>query len=141
MLGFCDELAYQLCNVRLKVEDTMAITDCPSTSTESYHDRRLARRLEDPEFRREFEREVAETSAIDTIVNALDALRAEHGVTKADLAREIGKNPSSVRRLLTLDGSNPELRTIVAMANALDADVCLIPRAKRRRARRAIGPA
>ncbi len=119
----------------------MAITDRPSTSTESYHDRRLARRLEDPEFRREFEREAAETSAIDTIVNALDALRAEHGVTKADLAREIGKNPSSVRRLLTLDGSNPELRTIVAITNALDADVCLVPRAKRRRARRTTQPA
>lgn len=41
----------------------MAITDRPSTSTESHHDRRLARRMEDPEFRREFELEVAETRA------------------------------------------------------------------------------
>jgi DNA-binding phage protein len=120
----------------LEWRDTMAIADRSSTSTESDHDRRLARRLEDPEFRREFEREAAETRAIDTIVNALDALRAEHGMTKSDLAREIGKNPSSVRRLLTLDGSNPELRTVVAMANALDADVCLVPRGRRRRARR-----
>jgi DNA-binding phage protein len=114
----------------------MAIADRSPTSTESYHDRRLARRMEDPEFRREFDREAAATKAIDTIVNALDALRAEHGMTKTDLAREIGKNPSSVRRLLTLDGSNPELRTVVAMANALDADVRLVPRAKRRRTRR-----
>jgi Helix-turn-helix len=52
-------------------------------------------------------------------------------MTKSDLARAIGKNPSSIRRLLTLDGPNPELRTIVAMANALDADVCLVPRVTR----------
>lgn len=98
------------------------------TSTTSYHDRYLARQMEDPEFRREFERELAEITAIDTVVNALDELRAEQGKSKAELAREIGKNPASIRRLLTLDGANPELRTVVAMANALDADVRIVPR-------------
>lgn len=98
------------------------------TSASSHHDRYLAKRMEDPEFRREFEREVAAISAVDEVVSALDALRAEHGMTKADLAREIGKNPASVRRLLTLDGSNPELRTVVAMADALDADIRIVPR-------------
>lgn len=103
------------------------------TSTSSYHDRRLARRMEDPEFRREFEREMAEIAAVDAIVNALDELRSDHGKSKADLAREIGKNPASIRRLLTLDGSNPELRTVVAMAHALEADICIVPRGRRRR--------
>lgn len=113
------------------------------TSTTSYHDRRVARRMKDPEFRREFEREMAEITAVDAIVNALDALRSEQGKSKAELAREIGKNPASIRRLLTLDGSNPELRTVVAIANALEADVCIVPRnrsgrrGKTRRARRA----
>jgi DNA-binding phage protein len=112
------------------------------TSTTSYHDQRLARRMEDSEFRREFERETAEITAVDAIVNALDELRAEQGKSKAELAREIGKNPASIRRLLTLDGSNPELRTVVAMANALEADIYIVPRshggraAKTRRARR-----
>jgi hypothetical protein len=112
------------------------------TSTTSYHDQRLARRMEDSEFRREFERETAEIAAVDAIVNALDELRAEQGKSKAELAREIGKNPASIRRLLTLDGSNPELRTVVAMANALEADIYIVPRshggraAKTRRARR-----
>jgi DNA-binding phage protein len=115
----------------------MAIADRSSTSTESYHDRRLARRLEDPEFREEFERGVAETKAVDALVNALDELRAERGISKADLARQIGKNPSSIRRLLTLEGSNPEMRTVVAMVNALDADLCLVPRPKSRRGARA----
>jgi DNA-binding phage protein len=98
------------------------------TSARSHHDRYLAKRMEDPEFRREFEPEVAAISAVDAVVHALDALRAEYGMTKADLAREIGKNPASVRRLLTLDGSNPELRTVVAMADALDADIRIVPR-------------
>ena len=97
-------------------------------STSSYHDRRLARRMEDPEFREAFEREAAEVTAIDAVVNALDGLRAERGMSKADLAREIGKNPAVIRRLLTLDGANPELRTVVAMANALDADIQIVPR-------------
>jgi DNA-binding phage protein len=100
--------------------------------TTNHHDRRLARRLEDPEFRAEYERSLAEIQAVDAIVNALDELRTQHGMTKAALAREIDKNPASVRRLLTLEGVNPELRTIVAMANALDADIQIVPRAKAR---------
>lgn len=99
--------------------------------TPSYHDRRLARRLEDPEFRAEFERASREIKTIDGIVNKLDHLRDEHGMSKAELAREIGKNPASVRRLLTAP-ANPELRTVVAMADALDADVMIVPRKSRR---------
>ncbi len=97
------------------------------TTTTSYHDRRLARRLEDPEYRAEFERATREIQVVDAIVNALDALRIDHGVSKAELARVVGKNPASVRRLFTTSG-NPELRTVVAMADALDADVKIVPR-------------
>ena len=93
-----------------------------------YHDRRLARRLqEDPEFRAEFERQQREIAAIDQIVSRLDSLRAEHGMSKADLARAIDKNPAVVRRLLTASG-NPELRTVVAMAEALGAEVKIVPK-------------
>ena len=100
------------------------------------HDRRLAKRLvEDPGFKVEFERQQRAIAAIDEIVNGLDALRVEHDYTKAELARMIDKNPASVRRLLTATG-NPELRTVVAIADALDADVVVVPR-KRRRAKAA----
>jgi DNA-binding XRE family transcriptional regulator len=98
----------------------------------SYHDRRLADRLRDPEFRAEFEKASREIKAIDAIVNELDGLREAHGMTKAELAREIDKNPASVRRLFTAP-ANPELRTIVAMADALDADVVIVPRSRRGR--------
>jgi DNA-binding phage protein len=101
----------------------------------SFHDRWLARRLEeDPEFRAEFERQRREIDAIDAIVRRLDGLREEHGLTKAQLARAINKNPAAVRRLLTASG-NPELRTVVAMAEALDAEVQIVPRAGSRRSK------
>jgi nucleotide-binding universal stress UspA family protein len=97
----------------------------------SRHDRRLAKRLaEDPEFRAEYERQRRAVAAIDAIVNALDALRVEHDYSKSELARMIDKNPASVRRLLTA-AKNPELGTIVAMADALDADIVVVPRPKR----------
>jgi DNA-binding phage protein len=96
----------------------------------SFHDRLLADRMKDPEFRAEFERASCEIKTIDAIVNELDSLRTTHGMTKAELAREIGKNPASVRRLFTAQ-ANPELRTVVAMANALDADVVIVPRSRR----------
>jgi DNA-binding phage protein len=100
--------------------------------TASFHDRRLARQLEDPEFRAEFEKASRQIGAIDAIVNDLDSLRTDHGMTKADLAREIGKNPASVRRLFTAP-ANPELRTLVAIADALNADVVILPRSQRLR--------
>jgi DNA-binding phage protein len=98
-----------------------------------YHDRRLARRLRDPEFRGEFERQRAEIAAVDAIVNELDGLRKRSGMTKAALARAIDKNPAVVRRLLTASG-NPELRTVVAIAQALDAEVKIVPKTPAREA-------
>lgn len=100
-----------------------------------HHDRRLQRRLrESPEFRAEFERQRREIAVIDAVINTLDELRAERNLSKAALAREIGKNEASIRRLLTAP-VNPELRTVVALADALDADIRIVPR-KRTAARR-----
>lgn len=92
----------------------------------SYHDRRLARRLEeDPEFRAEFERQRREIAQIDAVVRQLDELREELGMSKAELARTIGKEPSSIRRFFTADVS-PELRTVAAIADALGARVQVV---------------
>lgn len=93
----------------------------------SYFDRMLEEERKNPEFAVEFDRHYHSIQAIDQIVNALDDLRIDLGKSKAELAREIGKNPANIRRLLTTSG-NPELRTIVALADALDADVRIVPR-------------
>lgn len=95
----------------------------------SYHKRRLDARLKDPEFRAEYERARAEIAQVDSIMRMLDHLREEAGFSKAELARQIGKDPASVRRLFTAQ-VNPELKTIAALAQALDAEVQIVPRGK-----------
>lgn len=95
----------------------------PRSLDTSHHDRRLARRLaEDPEFRAEFERQQREIAQIDSVVRQLDELRERVGMSKAELARAIGKEPASIRRFFTAD-VNPELKTVAAIANALGAKV------------------
>ena len=92
----------------------------------TYHDRRLAQRLkEDTEFRAEFERQRREIAQIDAVVRQLDELREEAGVSKAELARAIGKEPSSIRRFFTAD-VNPELKTVAAVADILGAEIQVV---------------
>lgn len=99
----------------------------PEPLDTTYHDRRLARRLrEDPEFRDEFERQRRQIDQIDSVVRQLDELRAASGMSKAELARAIGKKPSSIRRFFTAD-VNPELKTVAAVADALGAKLEVIP--------------
>ncbi len=115
----------------------MSTTTHTRKNDTGHHDRRLANRLAaGPEFRAEFERQQRTIAAIDELVGQLDALRVEHDLTKAHLARMIDKHPASVRRLLTAAG-NPELGTVVAMADALDADVVVVPRKRSTSRRRA----
>jgi DNA-binding phage protein len=98
----------------------------------SYRDRRLAQRLENPEFRAEYERSQREIAQVDAVMQMLDDLRLEAGKSKAQLARDIDKNPASVRRLFSSE-VNPELKTIAAMAEALDAEIIVKPKRRSRR--------
>lgn len=92
----------------------------------SAHDRRLALRLtEDAEFRAEFERHQREIAQVDSVVRRLDEIRAKAGMSKAKLARAIGKEPSSIRRFFTAH-VNPELKTVAALADALGARVEIV---------------
>jgi transcriptional regulator with XRE-family HTH domain len=65
------------------------------------------------------------------VINTLDALRIDLGMSKAELARRVGRNASSVRRLFTASGARPELSLIVALADALDAEVRVVRRKRR----------
>jgi ribosome-binding protein aMBF1 (putative translation factor) len=103
-------------------------------SRPSFHERRKAKQMRDLEFRTEYDRARGEIDLIDSVVRSLDELRESKGTSKTDLARRIGRNPSSIRRLFTAQ-SNPELRLVVQIANDLDADIVVIPR-KRTPARR-----
>jgi ribosome-binding protein aMBF1 (putative translation factor) len=98
----------------------------------TFHRRRVAAEMEDPEFRIEFERTRRELAQVNAVIRALDELRDEAGWSKAELARQIGKNDASVRRLFTAE-VNPELRTVAAMAAALGAEMRIVSRRRSRR--------
>ncbi|HZR91824.1 MAG TPA: helix-turn-helix transcriptional regulator [Gaiellaceae bacterium] len=57
----------------------------------------------------------SEIAQVDAVIRQLDELREKAGLTKAELARHIGRDPSSIRRLFTAR-SNPELRLVASIA-------------------------
>jgi DNA-binding phage protein len=81
----------------------------------------------DPEFARAYAAESARIEAIDSIINALDEARGTEKLSKAALARAIGADPSTVRRLLSSESVNPTLSTIAEVAAALGMKVTLTP--------------
>jgi DNA-binding XRE family transcriptional regulator len=96
--------------------------------------RDLAEGLRDEEFRRQFLLE-ERIATVDRIVNQLDDVRQELGVSKADLARAIGRTPESIRRLLTARSVNPQLSLVAELASVFGYRVTLEPMspAERRR--------
>lgn len=102
----------------------------------SLHERRRARRMEDPEYLAAYEQAAREIAQTDAVIRALDALRIELGISKAELARRANRNASSVRRLFTASQMRPELPLIAALANALGAELRVVPRSPQ--ARRAV---
>jgi DNA-binding phage protein len=86
-------------------------------------DRDLEAQLKDPEFAREYHAARAEIAAVDKATNAflrgLDKARIKRGLSKAELARRIGAEPAVMRRLLSAEGQNPTLTTLLKIASAL----------------------
>lgn len=93
----------------------------------SYHKRMIAARMDDPEFRDEYKRARREIDQVDSVIRQLDTLREAAGLSKAELARHIGRDPSSIRRLFTAE-SNPELLLVASIAEDLGAEVRVVPR-------------
>ena len=52
-------------------------------------------------------------------------------MSKAELARRVGRNPANIRRLFTTELARPELPLIISIANALDASVEIKARSQR----------
>jgi len=95
----------------------------------------LATDLQDPEFLRDYVVESMRIATIDRLVNELDEAREAAGLTKAELARAIGAEPASIRRLFTSGHSNPTLGTLAEVASALGMEITLapLPAAERRK--------
>jgi len=99
----------------------------------SLHERRHARNMDDLEYRAAYEQAAREITQTDAVIRALDALRIDLGMSKAELARRVNRNASSVRRLFAAGQSRPELPLIVALADALGAELRVVPRGSRAR--------
>ncbi|HEY5046055.1 MAG TPA: helix-turn-helix transcriptional regulator [Solirubrobacteraceae bacterium] len=104
----------------------------------SYYDKRRQAWLANEETRTEYERARHEIEQIDAVIRSLDELRVDAGMSKAELARRVGRNPASIRRLLTAEQARPELPLIISIANALDASVEIKPRSRRSNRKRTI---
>lgn len=98
-----------------------------------FYERFRAQNMEDPEFRAAYERAARQIAQVDGVIQALDALRIDLGMSKAELARRVGRNASSVRRLFSSSGARPELLLIVTLADALGAEVRIVPRKRKTR--------
>jgi ribosome-binding protein aMBF1 (putative translation factor) len=107
----------------------------------SVHQRRRERRMQDPQYRQAYERAAREVAQTDAVIRQLDSLRLDLGISKAELARRVNRNASSVRRLFTASQARPELPLIAALADALGAELRVVPRTPQaRRAVRESGP-
>ena len=93
----------------------------------SLHERRRAERMRDPEFRAAYEQAAGAIAQTDHIIHTLDELRVEMGVTKAELARRIDRNASSIRRLFTAHQARPEFPLIAEIAEALGLRIAIVP--------------
>ncbi|HEY1639195.1 MAG TPA: helix-turn-helix transcriptional regulator [Streptosporangiaceae bacterium] len=94
----------------------------------SFHERRRAARMEDAGYRADYERAAREIAQTDAVIRELDALRVDLGMSKAELARRVNRNASSVRRLFTASQARPELPFIVAIADALGTELRVVRR-------------
>lgn len=97
-----------------------------STGRSAFWDN-LARKLEDPEFRRQYVVESIRIATIDQVVNALDDARETAGLSKAALARAISAEPAVVRRLFSAAHVNPTLGTLAEVAAALGMRITVEP--------------
>jgi ribosome-binding protein aMBF1 (putative translation factor) len=84
--------------------------------------------LADPQGRSDYVSTVREIEMVDTLVRTLDARRIELGISKAELSRRIAREPSTVRRLFTAGGANPEIAFLAEIAEAVGLQITLAPR-------------
>src|ERR1700755_2572886 len=92
--------------------------------------------MRDQECHAVHERAAREIAQTDAVIRQLDSLRVDLGISKAELARRVNRNASSVRRLFTASQVRPGLPLVAAMADALGAELRVVPRSTE--ARRAV---
>ncbi len=87
-----------------------------------------SRTLSDPAMRQRYERTRRSVAAVRQVLQTIDAARERVGMTKAELAERAGTNPAAMRRLLTSGSSNPTLRTLIEVSDALGLEMVVRPK-------------
>lgn len=86
-------------------------------------ERYLEARLDNPEYRGDYQRARQRVDLIDRVIRSLDDRREELKLSKAELARRAEMPPEAVRRLFSAERPNPTLHTLAAIAEALGLDL------------------
>lgn len=81
--------------------------------------------LDSPESKERYARKKQAVVQTREILMQIDAARERLGLSKAELARRIGSDPSGVRRLFSSKTSNPTLRIILDIVAVLNLDLQL----------------
>lgn len=95
----------------------------PRTAAEE----RFARLRSETEYGEAYRAATRRITVFDDVVRSLDARRRELGLTKADLANRANMPPAAVRRLFSQQQKNPTLATLVAIADALNLRISVLP--------------
>lgn len=96
----------------------------PRTAAEE----RFATLRSDPEYGEAYQTASRRITMFDDVVRTLDARRQELGLTKADVAVRAKMPAAAVRRLFSQQQKNPTLVTLIALADALDLRISVMPR-------------
>lgn len=96
----------------------------PRTGAERY----LGSRLKDAEYRAGYSHAQQRIAQVDRVIRVLDERRVELSISKAELARRAELPADVVRRLFAAKAANPTLKTLTAIADALDLDIAAVER-------------
>lgn len=86
------------------------------------------------------ENEAARITSMAAVLSALEEAREKRDLSKAEVARRMGRKPEAVSRLLRGAGANPTLATLVELADALEIEINLTITERPKRRRRGYSP-
>lgn len=96
-------------------------------TTKTGFDKWVGKKMKRPSFAESYRSARKHIDTVDGIVRALDHIREDSGISKAELARTIDAKPEIIRRLFTKEGVNPTLQTVIEIAGALGLELRLVP--------------
>lgn len=106
----------------------MPVMESPKPTRKPTYFERMRAEIDADPVRREraaaFRRQI---DMVDELMLGIDDRRIELGMSKAELARRVDRDASSIRRLFT-SGGNPEITLVAALAEAVGMRITLRPR-------------